>query len=160
MAINSFKKTMEKTILNMKCIVMVIFSYILWDGGRCILYIGNRGGFSFFFFFLSLKYVSWLPWRMFSKEVVIFDEIFCFLPPNASVWKGQPAMSQCVKLTEMWREWDTDGERRGIRKLYSAKLCKYTHFTLRSVSKSNILKMDFVYYCTVQDSALNVLWLL
>lgn len=29
MAINSFKKTMEKTILNMKCIVMVIFSYIL-----------------------------------------------------------------------------------------------------------------------------------
>lgn len=30
----------------------------------------------------------------------------------------------------------------GDGKLYSAKLCKYTHFTLRSVSKSNILKMD------------------
>lgn len=29
MAINSFKKTMENVTRNMKCIVMVIFSYIL-----------------------------------------------------------------------------------------------------------------------------------
>ena len=32
MAINSLKKIM-KTIGNMKCIVMVIFSYILWGWG-------------------------------------------------------------------------------------------------------------------------------
>lgn len=44
--------------------------------------------------------------------------------------------------------------------LYSAKLCKYTHFTTRSVSKSNILKLNFVNYCTVQDPARNVLQLL
>lgn len=45
---------------------------------------------------------------------------------------------------------------RGHGTLYSAKLCKYIH-TTRSVSKSNILKLNFVNYCTVQDPARNVL---
>lgn len=49
---------------------------------------------------------------------------------------------------------------RSHRTLYSAKLCKYTHFTMRSVSKSNILNLNFVNYCTVQDPARNVLQLL
>lgn len=44
--------------------------------------------------------------------------------------------------------------------LYSAKLCKYTQLTTRSVSKSNILKLNFVNYCTVQNPARNVLQLL
>lgn len=55
MAINNFKKIM-KTIVNMKCIVMVIFSYTLW-GVYCIL--GGR------VFPFSLSTMSWLPWRMF-----------------------------------------------------------------------------------------------
>lgn len=56
-------------------------------------------------------------------------------------------MSQSVKLTEVMRM--RHGWREGGRKLYSAKLCKYTHFTLRSVSKSNILKLIcLLLYCT------------
>lgn len=57
MAITSFKKTME-TILNMKCIVMVIFSYILSDGSVYTVYWEGDG-------FKILCLLSLLPWRMF-----------------------------------------------------------------------------------------------
>lgn len=80
-------------------------------------------------------------------------------PKNAFKEKGQPAMSLCDKLTVEAMEDKTLTEGGSKCKLYSANLCKYTHFTSRSVSKSNILRKNFVNYCTVQVSARNVLWL-
>lgn len=90
------------------------------------------------------------------EKTLIFDEIF-LSPKNAFKEKGQPAMSLCDKLTVKAMKDKTLTEGGSKCKLYSANLCKYTHFTSRSVSKSNILRKNFVNYCTVQDSARNVL---
>lgn len=62
-----------------------LYSVRLGGGVYCILGTGEGS----FFFFWSLNYVSWLPWRMFSKEIVIFDEIpFLFSSPKCLCLKG------------------------------------------------------------------------
>lgn len=142
-----------------------IFLYSVRRVGRCILYIG-RGRDLRSFFFSSFDYVPGCHGECFKKKLwylmrFLFFFFFFFFFPQMPLLKRDSL--QCPSAVN-WQKSDenetlTEGER-GNGKLYSAKLCKYTHFTLRSVSKSNILKMDFVYYCTVQDSALNVLWLL
>lgn len=129
-----------------------IFLYSVRRVGRCILYIGRGRDLRSFF-------VPVCHGECFKKKLWYLMS-FVFSPQLPLLKRDS---LQCPSAVN-WQKGDgdetlTEGERRN-RKLYSAKLCKYTNFTLRSVSKSNILKMDFVYYCTVQDSALNVLWLL
>lgn len=142
-----------------------IFLYSVRRVGRCILYIGRGRDLRSFFFRLSTMFLVAME-NVLKRNCDIwwdffFSFFFFFFFPQMPLLKRDSL--QCPSAVN-WQKSDenetlTEGER-GNGKLYSAKLCKYTHFTLRSVSKSNILKMDFVYYCTVQDSALNVLWLL
>lgn len=92
------------------------------------------------------------------EKKLIFDEIF-FSPKRLLKKRDNLQVSLCDKLTVEAMKDKTLTEGGSKCKLYSANLCKYTHFTSRSVSKSNILRKNFVNYCTVQDSARNVLWL-
>lgn len=79
MAINSFKKTMEKTILNMKCIVMVIFSYILWDWGEVYTVYWELGR-VFFFFVFKLCFLVAME-NVFERNCDIWwDSFFVFFP--------------------------------------------------------------------------------
>lgn len=132
-----------------------IFLYSVRRVGRCILYRGRGRDLRSFFVFKTMFLIAME--NVLKRNCDIWWDFF----PQMPLLKRDSLQCPCAVN---WQRSDknetlTDLERAN-GKLYSAKLCKYTHFTLRSVSKSNILKKDFVYYCTVQDSALNVLWLL
>lgn len=120
-----------------------IFLYSVRWAGQWILYIWSKEWLATFFFVFGLIAMENVCLKKKKRRRIWCDFLF---PCNVPV-------RQAERNDENRKEEEN-------RKLYSAKLCKYTLFTLRSVSKSNILKMDFVYYCTVQDSALNVLLLL
>lgn len=110
-------------------------------------------GFKNFFVF---KLCSGCHGECFREEIDI-DEIFFFPQKKTLLKKRDNLQRPCDKLTVKAMKDKTLTEGGSKCKLYSANLCKYTHFTSRSVSKSNILRKNFVYYCTVQDSARNVL---
>lgn len=157
MAINSFEKTMEKQYLTWNVSWRSYFLIFCETGGAVYTVYWEGKGLRIFFF-----YVPGCHGECFkeNRKCDIWWDFFLFFSPNASAKKGQPAMSQCGKLTVMRREWDTDGGREGTG---SCTVPSYVNiYTLHwGVSPKAISwKMDFVYYCTVQDSALNVLWLL
>lgn len=106
-----------KTI-NMKCIVMVIFSYILWDGWGGIYCILGRGGtwdllfFVFVFFCLQTMFLVAMENVLKRNCDIWWDFFVFFLPPKCLCLKGTACnVPQCGKLTETrMRHWPR-GER-------------------------------------------------
>lgn len=137
----------------MKCIVWWSYFLIFCEAGREV-YTVHWAGAGLRILILFLNYVPGCHAECFRGNCDIWWD---FSPQCLCEKKGQ-TMSLGVNWQEKKTERDGGKEETGSCTVPSYVYIYTLH--LRSVSKSNILKMDFVYYCSVQDSALNVLWLL